>query len=155
MIFLDKSYTNRLNKDKKLLNILYSESSKYDCPCNRNNMSKLQHKQYKEQHMSKVWKLLHKLSFCYLYNPSDILQKKMCQFLTIDVKNIRCYTCQKHYSEYLKNNNVEYACQSRLFLIKWLINLHNNINVINNKKVLTYYEVFKIYNIQPNTFSKE
>lgn len=143
---LEVLYINRLNNDRKKLSILYSESAKYDCPCNRHNMSKLQFKKYKQKHMNKVWNLLHELSFCYLYNPSEILQKKMYEFLTIDVNNIRCYTCQKHYKEYLKNNNVKYACKSRTLLIKWLIDMHNNVNLINNKKEMTYKEVFELYN---------
>ena len=35
---------------------------------------------------------------------------------------------------------------TRRELIEWLIDIHNEVNIMNNKKIYTYNEVYEIYN---------
>ena len=57
-----------------------------------------------------------------------------------------CPTCAKHYQENLKKFNLDEALESKDKLIKWLIDIHNEVNKKNNKRIYEYDEVIKIYN---------
>ena len=59
-----------------------------------------------------------------------------------------CTICKQHYNEYLIRRPVEYHVDTRNELAVWLIDLHNEINSQNNKKILSYREVFDIYTIR-------
>jgi len=142
---VEKTFLSELEQDQKTLKKLFSSAGAYDCPCRRKHMTHAQWIVYKNSYLHKIWKLLHERSFKYLNNPSDNLKKKVFNFYDKDVARIPCYTCRKHYVEYNKNNNLEKACNSRMSLCKFLIDLHNSVNKNTNKSEMSYEEVFKLY----------
>ena len=130
---------------KKKLKSLFSSAGAYDCPCRRKNMSNSQWQDYKNGYLQKVWKLLHERAFKYLDNPSQETKNKVFKFFNEDVKRIPCYTCRKHYTEYTKDNDLKKACDSRMSLCKFLIDLHNAVNKNTKKPEMSYEDVFKLY----------
>lgn len=92
------------------------------------------------------WNNLHLLSFNYPENPSDDDKKQITNLNNIMMKNgITCSRCKKHFIEQNKANPIELSFNSRDDLIKWYIDIHNNVNKTNKKKILTIEEVKKIY----------
>jgi hypothetical protein len=91
-----------------------------------------------------AWTFLHSITFQYPEYPSDIDKQKYYTFFN-SLKNVLpCPICREHY-----NNNIEtipIRLDSRTELIEWLIDIHNEINRMNNKKIYSYDEVYEIYN---------
>jgi len=56
---------------------------------------------------------------------------------------IPCKKCSKHYKEYILNNPPNLENKDSLF--KWTIDIHNNVNKILNKDIITYEEAYDIW----------
>jgi len=149
------TFTSLIDMNKLELKSLFSKAGQYDCPCRRKKMSSSDWKNYKNGYMQKIWKLLHETSFKYLDHPTDEEANKVFNFFNNDVKRIPCSTCRAHYNEYLKTRDLKEEVKSKIKLVKWLIDLHNNINKSNNKSSMSYKEVFELYNEDYNEYNKE
>ena len=95
-----------------------------------------------------LWYKLHVKTFEYSKYPTETEKKNAVDyFKTVDTL-LPCTICKQHYNEYLIRRPVEYHVDTRDELAVWLIDLHNEINSQNNKKILSYREVFDIYTIR-------
>lgn len=150
---IENAFLSQLETDQKTLKSLFSSAGAYDCPCRRKNMSNSQWQDYKNGYLQKVWKLLHERAFKYLDNPSQEAKEKVFKFYNEDVKRIPCYTCRTHYTQYLRDNDLKKACDSRMSLCKFLIDLHNAVNKNTKKPEMSYEEVFKLYGYNYKTHS--
>ena len=150
---IENAFLSQLETDQKTLKSLFSSAGAYDCPCRRKNMTNSQWQDYKNGYLQKVWKLLHERAFKYLDNPSSGLREKVFKFYNEDVKRIPCYTCRNHYTQYLRDNDLKKACDSRMSLCKFLIDLHNAVNKNTKKPEMSYEEVFKLYGYNYKTHS--
>lgn len=93
----------------------------------------------------KLWFALHTMTFNYPENPTEIDKRNYHDFFT-NLKNvIPCAKCSKHYGEHLLNNPLSPNLDSKELLVKWLIDLHNDVNKSLNKRLYSYDEVIKIY----------
>ena len=144
-----------IDMNKLELKSLFSKAGQYDCPCKRKKMSSSDWKNYKNGYMQKIWKLLHETSFKYLDDPTVEEERKVLNFFNTDVKRIPCSTCRAHYNEYLKTRDLKEEVKSKIKLVKWLIDLHNNVNKSNNKSSMSYKEVFELYNEDYSEYNKE
>ena len=142
---IEKAFLSELVDDQKTLRGLFTSAGAYDCPCRRKHMTNAQWVVYKNTYLHKVWKLLHERAFKYLDNPSQEAKEKVFKFYNEDVKRIPCYTCRKHYTEYTNDNDLKKACDSRMSLCTFLIDLHNSVNKNTKKSEMSYEEVFKLY----------
>lgn len=68
------------------------------------------------------------------------------KFFDINVSNITCKTCKGHYEKYIKNNPIN-ICKNRIELFNWTINLHNDINIINKKKIFSKKEIYDLFDL--------
>ena len=90
------------------------------------------------------WTFLHSVTFKYPENPSDLEKQKYYNFFN-SLKNVLpCPTCQEHYENNFEK--IPIRLENREELIEWLIDLHNEVNRMNGKRVYTYDEVYDIYN---------
>lgn len=90
------------------------------------------------------WTFLHSVTFKYPENPSDLEKQKYYNFFN-SLKNVLpCPTCQEHYRDNFEK--IPIRLENREELIEWLIDLHNEVNRMNGKRVYTYDEVYEIYN---------
>lgn len=98
----------------------------------------------------KLWFALHTITFVYPKNPT-INDKKYYYDFFDNLKNvIPCDLCKQHYKQHLQNNPIMPHLNSQDSLIKWLIHLHNEVNISLGKKVYSYNEVMDIYKIHYN-----
>lgn len=91
------------------------------------------------------WFILHLVSFHYP-DPPNTFDKESIKSFYHSVKEILpCAKCRKHYKTYLSQYPIEPNLDRRIDLIKWVIQIHNFVNVRLGKPVLADNEVFSIY----------
>ena len=98
------------------------------------------------------WKFLHYLSFGYPTNPT-IEQKNQYKTFFLSLQHVLpCSICSKHYSENLMKYSLDDALQDKDSLVRWVIDIHNSVNEIKNKKIYSYDEAIKLYTTKDNSF---
>ena len=93
-----------------------------------------------------AWLFLHTISLNYPTNPTYEDKENYKTFFTSLKNVIPCKNCAKHYSENLNNYPIDKSLNSKQDLVKWLIDIHNEVNVKNNKRKYSYDEVINKYN---------
>lgn len=91
----------------------------------------------------KAWVFLHSITMNYPEKPTDEDKRNFDIFFSSIGKVLPCKICKKHYENNLKINPIN--LNSKKELVTWLINIHNEVNKLNNKKIYTYDEVIKLY----------
>lgn len=96
------------------------------------------------------WFVLHIVSFNYPDNPNQ-RDKDNYKSFYYSVKGILpCQNCQKHYQNYLSHFPIEPHLDSKIDLIKWVIQIHNFVNNKLGKPILTNEQAFHVYqNLDP------
>ena len=96
------------------------------------------------------WFVLHLISFHYPEKPSTY-EKDAIKAFYISVKDILpCQKCRQHYNNYLSRYPIEPHLDSRMDLIRWVIQVHNFVNVSLGKPAYTDEAVLAIYaNLDP------
>ncbi len=92
------------------------------------------------------WHFMHYITFAYPINPSTTDKENMSNFFT-SLKNILpCDSCRTHFETHLKKNPLtNEALASRQSLVDWLINIHNEVNIMNHKPTVSNNDVMKYY----------
>ena len=90
-----------------------------------------------------AWLFLHAVTFQYPEEPTMVDKKNYKQFFNSLQNILPCPKCREHYQENIKEIPIQ--LNSRDELIQWLINIHNNVNKLNNKDILSYEDVKKVY----------
>jgi hypothetical protein len=110
-----------------------------------------------------AWIFLHSITFNYPNNPSNEVKKQYKIFFESLQFVLPCDVCKSNYKKKLitlKINEEILSCRKNL--IKWLIQIHNQVNKSNNKRIMSNDEVLKYYvdlydnkpiNLIKNTFS--
>jgi hypothetical protein len=91
------------------------------------------------------WKFLHSITLHYPDNPSQQDKKNYKNFFESLQFTIPCEKCQKHYQENLQKYSLDNALDNKESFFDWLVDIHNGVNIKNNKKVLSYDKVKRIY----------
>ena len=91
-----------------------------------------------------AWLFLHSITFQYPETPTFADKENYRVFFEKIQYVLPCPTCRAHYTENVNRNPIR--LNSRKELIEWLIDIHNEVNKKNGKKVLQYDEVYKQYN---------
>lgn len=107
-----------------------------------------------------AWLFLHSITLAYPNNPTQLDKENYKTFFEILKNVIPCKKCSYNYSKNIKDNDISDHLDSKVSLVKWLVNIHNQVNIENNKKTMEYKDVIKeykkIYNINKNSlFSKD
>ena len=99
------------------------------------------------------WTFLHSITFAYPNNPTNVDKTKFAHFFNSLASILPCATCSYNYKQNLIDDPVENHLNNKKSLIKWLINVHNKVNIDNNKPTLSYQTVIdnytKLYNNEP------
>ena len=93
-----------------------------------------------------AWIFLHSISFQYPDNPTELDKQRYKTFFLMLQYILPCYKCKVNFAKHLEKHDIDKALVSRNKLIKWLIDVHNEVNILNCKKVLSHCEVLKYYN---------
>lgn len=93
-----------------------------------------------------AWIFLHSVTMTYPQHPNEIEKQQYKNFF-LNLQNVLpCDKCQEHYIENLKKLPIDNALHSRNDFVEWFIKIHNEVNKVLNKPILTYDEVMKEYN---------
>lgn len=87
------------------------------------------------------WVLIHSIAVNYPNNPSPSEKENTIKFFTLLGDMLPCRYCRQHYHENLKN--IPINADSKMDLIWWTIDLHNKVNTITGKKVLSRKEALQ------------
>jgi hypothetical protein len=91
----------------------------------------------------KAWRLIHCTAQSYPDKPTEEDKHNYYQFYHNLPYILPCCICKDHFLEQLKINPIKLGSQKELSF--WLYDLHNNVNKMNKKKILTYQEADKLY----------
>ena len=100
-----------------------------------------------------AWEFLHAVTFQYPEKPNNHERKKYYTFFDSLKFILPCPNCRNHYANNFES--IPIRLDSRRDLIEWLIDIHNEVNVLNNKKVWTYEEVYEKYNQMYDDYKEE
>ena len=93
----------------------------------------------------KMWFSLHTITFTYPFKP-DIEQKERFKNFFNSLEYILpCKICRVHFSKNIRKHPIDNNLINRKSLVFWLIDIHNMVNQVNNKRKYSYDEVIKIY----------
>ena len=101
------------------------------------------------------WYFLHSVTMNYPKNPSDQEKQIYFNFFKSLENVLPCEKCAYHYSQNLKKHSLEEALESRDKFVKWLINVHNEVNIQTGKREYTYDEVIQEYTKKMNNLDKD
>ena len=87
------------------------------------------------------WKFFHFVALGYSNNPSNEDKINFKNFFTMIPKILPCSICSNHYNENLKKHPItDNVLSNRTNLLNWTIDMHNEVNILNNKKAISYEE---------------
>lgn len=92
-----------------------------------------------------LWKEMHQYSFNYPVKPVTQDKLQAIQYYNSIVHRIPCMKCVRHYTMHLHDSPIENAVENKDILVKWVIDLHNNVNIDTGKRVWSYDEVYRLY----------
>jgi hypothetical protein len=90
-----------------------------------------------------AWNFLHTITFNYPDNPTNEDKQNYFTFFNSLKHVLPCEKCKKHYKE--NSINLKDNLNSKDDLVKWLIDIHNNVNIKNDKSVWSYADVYNKY----------
>lgn len=92
-----------------------------------------------------AWTFLHTVTYNYPENPTEDDKRNFYNFFMNLQHVLPCEKCKAHYKQNIKKYDLKNNLGSRQELVKWLIDLHNDINRDNGKPVWSYSEVYNKY----------
>lgn len=103
------------------------------------------------------WKFMHYVSLGYPGDPTEQDKQNYKNFYTSLQHILPCAKCAQNYSHNLKKYPIDNHLGSRDTLVRWVIDIHNQVNTELNKKEYTYIEALDLYkssipDIQTYTF---
>ena len=106
-----------------------------------------------------AWTFLHSVTLAYPDNPTETDKTNYRNFFTNLQPVLPCLKCSNNYLKHITEDPVENHLTDKESLVKWLIEMHNKVNQLYDKPVVTYDEMLdrykKLYNINNfNMFDK-
>ena len=110
-----------------------------------------------------AWKFIHLVAYFYPNNPSIDEKNDYLNFFRLIGKVLPCHICRDNFNKHLIKYPLNDAVlSSKDTILKWTIDIHNEVNRLNNKKIYTYVEAVneikngfndKIDTVSPNNSS--
>lgn len=91
------------------------------------------------------WKFMHYVSLGYPDAPNETDKQQYKEFYESLQHVLPCHTCAQNYKDNLRTMPIKDALGSRDSLIKWVIDIHNKVNIETGKKQLDYNEALNLY----------
>ena len=90
-----------------------------------------------------LWKEMHNRTIDYPRNPSPRDKQEIATYFRNIIDRLPCDKCKQHYQNQLNQRAI--PVNNRDDLIHWLIDIHNEVNRMNGKRVLSYREARSLY----------
>ena len=87
------------------------------------------------------WYFLHSLTYSYPENPTKKEKDAAIHFFDSLGTLLPCTVCKVNYDKHFKEKNIENYVSSREELVKWLIGIHNQVNMDSGKPMVSYESV--------------
>lgn len=100
-----------------------------------------------------MWYILHLLSFTYPDNPSYADKRIFNDFYTNMRYLLPCSFCRKHYSQYISEYPIGPHLDRRIDLVKWVIQIHNFVNLSLGKPQVPPEAVINFYQANQYKFT--
>ena len=122
------------------------------------------------------WKFIHFITLGYPKNPTIDDKNNYKNFFNMIPNILPCIICKNHFKEnMIKHPLTDDIMSDRIKLLNWSIDMHNEVNLINNKPFIDYEQGLKliinnynsntntnnnntnnkIYQVQPNEYEQE
>lgn len=92
-----------------------------------------------------AWKFLHAITFTYPLQPTDSEREKYKQFFMSIGHVLPCRQCGSHFLNEVHHMDVEKVFVNKESLSSWLVDVHNDVNERNGKRLVPYHVVRKWY----------
>lgn len=93
-----------------------------------------------------AWGFIEAIALTYPVNPSSEEKYQYKEFF-LSLQNILpCPKCRNHYKLNLEKHSLNEGLNGRESLLRWVIDVHNEVNMSNGKRVLSYDEARKRIN---------
>jgi hypothetical protein len=93
-----------------------------------------------------AWSFLHSATFNYGKNPekATVEEQEQARAFFISLPHmLPCSICRKHYLQHIEKNPPQ--VESRDALTRWLVKIHNIVNIANHKPIIPYEHVREHY----------
>jgi FAD-linked sulfhydryl oxidase len=87
------------------------------------------------------WHFIHSIAWNYPENPTEDDKNDYLAFLGSLEKVLPCPICGQHFKENMAKNPPKMANKEEFF--NWSVDMHNEVNKMNGKRVLSYEEAFE------------
>jgi hypothetical protein len=102
------------------------------------------------------WKFLHFIALAYPENPTEEDKYKYKTFFTLLQDVLPCSLCREHYKQNLVKHPLDDdSLLTTDSLLHWTIDMHNEVNISNNKKSLSYEEAIRNIKTHKYVLEKE
>ena len=91
------------------------------------------------------WKFMHYVSLGYPENPTDDNKNRYKNFYYSLQDVLPCEKCRENYKQNINKNPIDPHLVNKESLIKWVIDIHNQVNIELNKPTLDYQEATELY----------
>ncbi len=94
------------------------------------------------------WAFMHYVTLSYPDNPSEEEKENIKIFFNLVGKVLPCDTCRQNFFKHMEKYPItEEVLETRFNLVKWLINIHNEVNIMHGKPIMTYEDMINLYMI--------
>jgi hypothetical protein len=91
------------------------------------------------------WFTLHTICLNFPENPTYIERQQHLLFFESLKTILPCSICRNHYKKFLQEQPISPYLDNKNSLKRWVLDCHNNVNKLNNKKIWTMKEVDDYY----------
>ena len=93
-----------------------------------------------------AWRFMHYITMAYPDNPTNIDKQNMKMFFSSIGHILPCEKCRLHFIQHLaKTPLTDEILSTRINVINWFINIHNNVNKMLGKEIMTFNDVINKY----------
>ena len=93
----------------------------------------------------KLWYVLHLMTFNYPEIPNEYDKRHFHDFFVNLQYVLPCMKCRYHYRQTLEKYPISPHLDNKNSLVKWLIDIHNEVNISTGKPIKSYNEVLLEY----------
>jgi len=91
------------------------------------------------------WKFIHFIALGYPKEPTEEDKISYKTFFLLIPSILPCSICSNHYTQNLKKNPLtDEILQDRLKLFNWTVDMHNEVNILNDKETIDYDTALKL-----------
>lgn len=97
------------------------------------------------------WFFIHSVTLGYPNNPTEADKQNFKQFFESLGKVLPCIKCRNNYKQHLAKLPLDdNVMSSRDKLVKWLIDVHNEVNISTQKSPMSYETAVEAFAAMPN-----